>query len=157
MPNVAQRPLVDIDFPATEGHGSLTYWRSQIQVAQEKRDRYKQEEWDRNVQSYLGKTLSIKPEHDTVTVPKDFANVERKKAELFFQIPDVNLQPKLPGLEDAVAIFQAVLNHELSPSGVDAHALMTEVTFDACITGLMVSKIGYESFADGTVPTWVTA
>lgn len=146
-------PNVDPDAPVlplpAEGHGSLSYWTSQIKDSEEKRNRYKDLEWDKNIQSYLGKSLTTVPEQDTVTVPKDFANVERKKAELFFQNPDVNLTPKFPGLEDAVSTFQAVLNHYLGPERVDAGAMMTEVTFDACMTGLMVSKIGYENVQDG--------
>ena len=135
-----------------EGHGSLQYWQSQLQDAEDKRKPYKENDWDRNVQAYLGKTLTTAPDHDTVTVPKDFANVERKKAELFFQNPDVNLTAKQPGLEEAVQTFQAVLNYTLGPEGVDAGAMMTEVTFDACMTGLLASKIGYESFQQGEVP-----
>lgn len=138
-----------------DGHGSLTYWLSAIKDSEEKRNTYKEKDWDRNVQAYLGKTLSHAPTHDTVTVPKDFANVERKKAELFFQNPDVNLTAKQPGLEEAVQTFQAVLNYHLGPEGVDAGALMIECTFDACMTGLLCSCIGYESFQQGTVPMQV--
>jgi hypothetical protein len=132
-----------------EGHGSLSYWKDQIQTAEDKRKTYQEGDWDRNVQSYLGKTLSSRPEFDTVTVPKDFSNVERKKAELFFQNPEINLTPRLPGLDDAVNIFQAVLNHYLGPNGVDASTMMTEVTFDCQMTGLLVTKIGYENFDAG--------
>jgi len=138
-----------------EGHGSLSYWQDQIQSADEKRLRYKEQEWDKNVQYYLGRTLDALPQQDTVVVPKDFANVERKKAELFFQNPDVTLTPKMPGLEDAVFKFQAVLNQKLGPDGVDAGTMMTETTFDACMTGMLCSKIGYESFSDGTLPVQI--
>ena len=154
MPAIAQSPYPDLPL-VPEGHGSLTYWQQQIKDSEDKRRSYKESDWDRNVQSYLGKTLTVAPTVDTVTVPKDFANVERKKAELFFQNPEVNLNPKLPGLEDATQVFQAVLNFYLGPDKVDAGAMMTECTFDACMTALMVSKIGYESFQQGTteVPT----
>ena len=141
-----------LPLPPDNEYGSLSYWQHQIEDSEAKRKDYKEKEWDKNVQSYQGKTLDIAPEHDTVTVPKDFSNVERKKAELFFQNPDISLAPKMPGLEDAVSVFQAVLNHKLGPNGVDAAAMMVECTFDACMTALMVSKIGYESFSDGEQP-----
>jgi len=152
MPIIAQQPYPELPLPPNNEFGSYSYWTDQITQAEEKRKEYKEKDWDRNVQSYLGKVLTTIPEYDTVTVPKDFANVERKKAELFFQNPDINLKPKRPGLEEAVQTFQAVVNHKLGPEGVDAGAMMTECTTDACMTGLMVSKIGYESFADGEAP-----
>lgn len=148
MPAIPTEPRAVLPLPK-EGHGSYSYWTDQIKTAEDKRKTYQDSDWDRNVQAYLGKSLDTKPEYDTVTVPKDFANVERKKAELFFQNPEINLTPRMPGLEDAVNIFQAVLNHYLGPSGVDAGTLMTEVTFDCQMTGLLVSKIGYESFDAG--------
>lgn len=148
MPDPAQPQEQFIELPA-EGYGSLDYWLDQIQGSQDKRKEYKLV-WDKNIQSYLSKPLQSLPEHDTVTVPKDFSNVERKKADLFFQLPEVHLVPKMPGLEDAVSVFQAVLNHKLGSDGVDAFGMMSEVTFDAlCPSGLLVSKIGYESFQDG--------
>ena len=134
-----------------EGHGSLEYFKNQIKAAQEKLDSYK-DDWDRNVQSYLAKVLDKSPHDDAVIVPMDFANVEAKKANLFYQTPEVQLTAQQPGLEDAVSVFQAVLNHELGLEGVDALSTMHEVLFDAlCPSGLMVSKIGYESFTDGTI------
>ena len=143
--------LSSLPLPVGNERGSYSYWIDQITQAEDRRKPHKENEWDRNVQAYLGKTLTTIPEYDTVTVPKDFANVERKKAELFFQLPEVNLEPRLPGLEDAVQIFQSVLNHQLSAEATDAGAMMTECTFDACMTGLLVSKIGYESFSRGDV------
>ena len=155
MPALANDDNPLLPLPPDKEHGSLQYWQSQIKDSEEKRLGYKEKDWDRNVQAYLGKTLTTAPLHDTVTVPKDFANVERKKAELFFQNPEVNLTAKQPGLEEAVQTFQAVLNYHLGPDGVDAGAMMTECTFDACMTALMCSVIGYESFQQGTVPVQV--
>ena len=131
MPYFSNIP--NLPLPA-EGRGSLEYWQGQIAAAEEHRTHIKEQDWDPAVQSYQAKTLTIRPEHDTVVVPKDFANVERKKAELFFQNPEVHLKAKLPGLEDAVQIFQAVLNHHLGPDGVDAGAMMTVCVTDVCLT-----------------------
>ena len=93
MPNVAQAETPRLPLPPDQEHGSLSYWQRQIQCAEDKRKEYKERDWDRNVQAYQGKTLETRLDYDVVTVPKDFANVERKKAELFFQNPAVNLAP----------------------------------------------------------------
>lgn len=146
-PYASQAPLP----LAEDGYGSIGYWNEQITGAKEKVDTYK-DEWNRNVQSYLTKMLDKVADQDRVVVPLDFANIESKKAGLFFQTPEVQLTAKQPGLEDAIAIFQAVIEHQVSPDGVDALGMMREVLFDAlCPSGLMISKIGYESFEDGMI------
>src|SRR6185436_14713094 len=107
--------------------------------------------WNRNLDAYRAQSLDKTPDYDTIVVPRDFENVEQKKSSLFFQIPDVHLTGKQPGLEDAVQIFQSVLNHYLSDDEVNALATMNEVIFDAlCPSGLMCSKIGFETFEQGT-------
>lgn len=139
-----------------DGPGSYAFWRSEIEASKAWWDRLsKTRQWDRNVQSYLGKTLSSVPADDTVVVPKDYANVEQKKALLFFQVPEVTLTAEQPGLEDAVRVFQAVLNRKLRSDEVNAGALMNEVLFDVlCPAGLGASKIGYiaEQQGERTIP-----
>lgn len=151
-PRTLARIVPPVKLPA-DGHGSLAFWIKEA-------DRSKQwwetlastRNWEKNLQSYLGKGLEGTPTSDTIAVPKDFANVEQKKALLFFQVPDVTLTAKQPALEPAIPVFQAVLNHTLSPHGIHAGALMDEVLFDVlCPAGIGVSKIGYDVETDGEV------
>lgn len=138
-----------------DGRGSLEYWRTEIQSSQ---DRVKSflSDWNTNIDFYRAKTLRIKPDHDTVVVPRDFENVEQKSSQLFFQTPDIHLTAKQREGAPNVQIFQGVLNHYLSEDECDALSLMNEVLFDAlCPAGLMVSKIGFETFEEGTKPVVV--
>jgi hypothetical protein len=85
-------------------------------------------------------------ESGEVVVPKDFSNVEQKKAQLFFQSPEVQLRPTMPGLETAALQFQAVVNEKLGPDGTDALSMVGEAIFDVlCPAGFAATKIGYES------------
>lgn len=148
MPD-SPRPL---DFPLpVEGCGSFAFWQKE---ASRSADWWKSlsaaRQWDQNLQAYLGKSLDSVPDADTVVVPKDYANVEQKKALLFFQVPEVTLSAKQPNVEAAIPLFQAVLNRKLSNDDVNAAALMDEVLFDVlCVSGIAASKIGYEADIDG--------
>ena len=134
---------------------SADFWRAQIKASQDKRQKYV-EQWRGNIQRYLAKTLSETPTQDTIVVPLDYANTEQKKALLFFKVPEVQLTPKRPAFEQAVPVFQAVLNHYLGRHGVDARTMMHEALFDAiCPSGLAVTMIGYEPTVDGKKPVQV--
>lgn len=142
-------PPLPIDLP-TEGRGSLAWWRKELEGAAEKVKNLKDTDWDKNILSYRAKTLTIRPDADTVVVPRDFPFVEQKIAQLFFQLPEVHLTARQTGLEDAVQIFQPVINYYLSEDEVNALSVMNECAFDAlCPSGLMVSVIGFETFSEG--------
>lgn len=94
-----------------------------------------------------------------MVVPKDYANTEQKKGQLFFQTPYIQalpLEPAAAGMEDAVSIFEPVINHYLGPDGVNAKAMVDEVLMDGLVaSGVFASKIAYESVVDGTKPIQV--
>lgn len=99
---------------------------------------------------YEGKPLDLAPSSDTVVVPLDFSYVEQKKAELFFQVPELHLEGARPDCEAAAPIAQAVINAALGPYGVKAKAMMFEALTDVlCPTGYAVTVIGYTPFIDG--------
>jgi hypothetical protein len=143
----------ELKLPA-DGTGSFSFWRGEAKRSLDWLKRLSEiRGWDDNLKAYLGKTLDALPEQDTIVVPKDFTLVEQKKALLFFQVPEVALTAQQPGLEGAVATFQAVLNRKLQSDEVNAAALMDEVLMDVlCPAGIGVSKIGYEAEVQGTVP-----
>lgn len=153
MAENARRRFVTVEAP-DEGPGSFGFWQQQTtRAAAWWQDLAAARKWDQNLQSYLVKPLAQHPTRDTVVVPDDYALVEQKKALLFFQVPEVQLTPQQPGLEDSVQVFQAVLNRLLQPDQVNAAALMDEVLMDMlCPAGVGVSKIGYEATTDGERP-----
>lgn len=131
-----------------DGFGSFAWWEDVIKGAEDVRDPYLSD-WQTNVQRYLGKT---KRGSDEIAVNVDFYNTEQKKAQLYFRTPEIQLTAKQPQLEDAVVIFQAVVNHYLGPQKTNLFATMDECLFDVlCPAGLWACKIGYEAIQDGTV------
>jgi hypothetical protein len=134
----------------TDGYGSLSWWSDAIKAGEEIRDSKSDLIWKPNVRAYTGE--SKKPNDDAIPVNVDFYNTEQKKAQLFFRTPEVQLTSKMPGLEDAVQVFQPVLNHKLGPHGVNAAVMMDECLADGvCASGVWASKIGYEATVDGMV------
>lgn len=144
---LAALPLAD------DGANSLEAWKTRIDASQKTIERLKDEQWDRNLDRYLAKK-PLAATLDTVIVPKDYANVEQKKAQLFFQVPDVQLEaaePLAQGKEDAIAIFEKVLDFQLGPHGVNVETVIDEnLTDGLCPAGIFASKIGYEATVDGT-------
>src|SRR5262252_10083045 len=125
----------------------LGIWQSRIERARARR-RVVEDEWQKNIDNYAGKPLHDRPAKDWVNPNVDFADVEQKKAQLFFTTPEVHCTPKQPlgtPLAATILIKQAVLNDKLGPNGVDAKRLIDKLTFDAlCPSGWGASKIGYE-------------
>jgi hypothetical protein len=142
---------------ADDEFGSFSFWKKEILASEQKRDNDYKPTWDRNVHSYLAKPLISAPDVDRIIVPKDFANLEQKKAQLFFQIPLLHCESEDPDLQDAVPLAQAILRFYLSRHRVDAMTTMNEVLFDALnCSAIMCSKIGYESVQDGTKPVQIS-
>lgn len=150
-PSVPSGPVVKIPL-ATEGVNTAGAWKTRVEASQAAIDRVKPD-WDRNQERYLVKK-SLAGAKDDVIVPKDYANVEQKKAQLAYRVPEIQLEPMEPlasGMEDAVAIFEAVVNYQLGPHGVNAEIVLDEVLSDAlCSSGIFGSKIAYEGTFNGT-------
>lgn len=101
------------------------------------------EEWKDYVAAYMGHGLKERPTDHTVTVPLEFSFVELKKAQLAFQVPEVNLKPTRPEYAAAVRVFEGALNHELRETGIDA--TLDEVLTDVLICGIAAVKVGYSA------------
>lgn len=154
MPDAAKKAKDILPLPP-EGFGSWGFWKDEITAAEQKRDQDFKPDWDRNVRSYLAKPSSTVGQESTnpdqLVTPKDFANVEQKKAQLFFQLPKIIMKALRPDFEQAAPIAQAVLRFYLGPNRVDAVKMMAETLFDAlCPSGILVCKVGYESVQEGT-------
>lgn len=148
-------PKTDVLPLPEEGLGSLGYWQSEIQAAKDQIAKLLPE-WQKNLQRYQNKPLDAAPTKDTIWVPKDFALAERKRPQLWHQLPELFAQPKpgQPLAPLAGPVFSAVLNQYLADEDhFNADVVMTECTFDTIVpAGLMVSKICYEAFVDGEKP-----
>lgn len=142
-----QTPAIDpnkLPLPLDGPHAAST-WQTRITAATQ-RMQQKILHGRENVLRYQVKHLTARPTTDTVVVPDDYANVEQKKAQLFFQSPEVQLRPTMPGLENQALLFQAVVNEQLGPDGADAKSMVGEVLFDLlCPAGFGATKIGYEA------------
>lgn len=145
----------DVRDPLALDDDGVRVWKKRIDQAETVRKGF-EGPWQDHLDAYEGKSLKIEPRQDTVIVPKDFANVNQKAAQLFFRTPDVQLTAELPGLEDAVTVFQAVLNKKLGPKGADVKRAVDKMIFDClCPAGMGCCKIGYDVVTSGTVPMQV--
>src|SRR5262245_25513531 len=148
-------PTGGADLPMDED--TLTAWKTRIERSQQRLDEEKPLR-DANLQALRGTPLTMAPEDETVYVPKDFANVHQKAPQLFFRSPEVQVTPQAPlaeGREDAIQMFQAVLNQELGPHAADAKRAVDKAIVDVlCPAGMGATKIGYlavESGADSVM------
>lgn len=134
-----------------EGLGSRDWWTTQITASDEKIAK-KMPAWRQNLDAYLLQNQPVS-KADTVHVPLDFANVEQKKALLYFKNPEVQLTaaPGHDAQAGAVQAFGVVLNELLGPDGIDAETCMDEMLMDVlCPSGIGVVVLGLDITTDGT-------
>src|SRR3990167_10471948 len=110
--------------------------------------------WDANLAAYAPSPSDNPDDYgQKLNTNRDFTLVERKKADLFYQRPDVTAlaSPLFAGQEPLLETHTQLLNESLGLDGVDAKRLVHQVLFDVlCPTGTGWTKMGYESV---TVPT----
>jgi hypothetical protein len=119
-------------------------WKRRI-AASEQAIEERRVEWKDAVQSTMGKVLDKEPEEHTSVVPLEFSYAELKKAQLAFQVPEVNLRAKNPQWEATVPVIQAVSNFELGDDNACVSDMFEECLSDALTCGIAFSKIGYEA------------
>ena len=113
------------------------------------------EQGKKNVRKYRNKPLKSRPRADVVAVPVDFTKVEAKRPQLFYQVPEVQLNGLTPESEKTAPLSQAVLNQYLGPSKINIKSTMDEILFDIlCPVGFGVICLGYET-KTRTVPAQV--
>jgi hypothetical protein len=151
------------------------FWRQQVAKALEVRKTH-EPWWDSNLRDYAPSPTQD-PEGYTAQINsnRDFTLVERKKADLFFQKPEVTLQPTplmegpivdpttqqpLLGPPDqtgqqqpvlasvALQVHQELVNEKLGADGIDATRLAHQAIFDMlALSGVGWTKLGYEQVA----------
>jgi hypothetical protein len=155
------------------------YWREQVALARSTRLPYERW-WEENLKAYAPMASQDPTTYGTtVNTNRDFTLAERKKADLFFQKPEVNLQPTplmdgplmdpsgQPMLDAkgqpvpasvALEAHEEIVNELLGPDKVDAAALMDQVLLDCLNTsGSGATIMGLESATiTQTVPDPIT-
>jgi hypothetical protein len=119
-------------------------WRTRIDSGKKYIERFR-DDWKKQQAAYVGETLAAEPTDDVVLVNKDAPRVKQKVAQLFYQVPKIHLRPKRPDYLGAVSTFQSVLNHKLTTE-MRVERVVDEVLTDTiAVSGIGVSKIGYEA------------
>ena len=116
----------------------LAEWRGSIDKAQATRKPV-QRWWEANLKKYAP-SASDDPEQygSELNTNRDFTLVERKKADLFYQRPDVSAVPSplFAGQEALLDTHTQILNEQLGLDGVNAKDLVHRVLFDVlCPSG----------------------
>mgnify|MGYP000626793315 CR=1 FL=1 len=160
--------------PATGIPGKpLSFWKQQVDLSLAAR-RQHESWWDANLRAYAPKP-NASPESyaSEVNTNRDFVLVERKKADLFYQRPEVTLTPTplleipLPRMDPltgqpavnpqngqpitdsqlpAITAHEQIVNELLGPDGVNAVLVTHQALFDVlCTSGIGFTVMGYES------------
>lgn len=123
-------------------------WRGAIQQAREVRNKVKVW-WDANLKKYAPDQADDPDQYGTtLNTNRDFTLVERKKADLFYQRPDISAipSPLMVGHEDLLDVHTKILNEKLGLDGVNARGLAHQCIFDVlCPAGRGWTAMGYES------------
>ena len=141
-----------IDDTGPKPEAVAQHWRARIGRA-ERRQKNWHPWWEHALKSY---SPSVKDSptgyQDHVRTNRAFTIVERKAAELFYQKPDLTVEPSplLEGLGDMghaiTSAHGAILNWHLGLEGVNVKNLARRVVFDYLLFGFGVTKMGYRSY-----------
>lgn len=119
-------------------------WKSRIDKSADLLKNRHRAEWRENTGALETRPLQDKPDRDLVIVNKDLPRVKQKIAQLFYQVPEVQLKPRREDYAQAATVFQPVLNFFLSKR-IKTEVMMREVLTDVMgVSGIGVSKLGYE-------------
>jgi hypothetical protein len=128
----------------------LGRWKDRVSQSKKKVADHDQA-WKDNVAQMAGKPLKAAPEQDTVVVNKDWSRVKAKQAQLFYQVPRVNIRARQEAYKAAAPIYAAALNFELEHR-IKAQVVMDEVLADVLnAAGIGISKIGYDGVFEQTM------
>ncbi len=139
----------------------LAFWRQEIKAARQKRqevaDTYG---WDENLKRYVPKPSKNAEGalNADVNIGIDFADVERKKAALFYDTPDVGLSvtqdreiapasPTTPALQLSTLVMwqQEILNELLGPQHANVKPTILKAIFNClCPSGVGPVSVGYQ-------------
>lgn len=143
-------PIATTGLPWTAD--DATFWEQEIRRARDKRTRVL-EAWDAegNLESYARK--QVKGNLD-INANKDFADVERKKAALFYDLPQIALVPDFEETpSEALILHQEYLNTLMGPDHMNVKATVLQVNQDALVVMQpALSEIGYSVVTENIEP-----
>ena len=129
----------------------LAQWWRDLDAGDRKRKQW-EAWWDANLDAYAPSAdKNPKAYGLDINTNRDYAMVERKKAQLFFQSPEVSIKPSplMDPMADAVQIHQQILNEYLGADQADVKASVLAALFDLiCPAGVGVTKLGYETVVE---------
>lgn len=129
-----------------------TFWEQEIRRARDKRQKLL-ERWDANgnLESYAKQ--QVKDNYD-IHANKDFADVERKKAALFYDLPQIALIPDFEETpSEALLLHQEFLNTLMGPDHMNVKATALQVNQDALVViQPALSEIGYSAVIEEVEP-----
>lgn len=134
----APRPLTDEQRQA---------WDGRVSRAEAIRKLY-EPQWERALKRYA-EPLQKESSSD-VNPLIDFRHVESKKAQLFYQTPEIQLHPIDPAnpeipVDVLLPLRQRVLNDRLGPDGTDVKRTVHQALFEALASaGILPTEIGYD-------------
>jgi hypothetical protein len=134
------------------------FWNKQVELALARRATY-EPWWDANLAAYAPINRTPESYGAEISTNRTFTLTERKKADLFYQRPEVTLNPT-PLMEgqppigpdgqpvpNPLAAHEEIINEKLGPDGVDVAEMMDDVMFDLiCTQAFGCTELGYESF-----------
>jgi len=134
----------------------ITAWQGRITHALDRQKTW-HPWWDANLRRYAPQAGDNPVTYASdVNTNRDFTLVERKKADLFFRRPEVQVlpSPRMIGQEAILQSHEAILNELLAEDGVDVGDLMDTLLFDAlCPAGMFWTVMGYQgTFQAVTLP-----
>lgn len=158
--------------PQIPGPGAR-FWKKQIELAETARKRH-EPWWEANLKAYAPQADTSPEKYASeVNTNRDFTLVERKKADLFYQRPDITLiptplteiplpvldpmtgmpaldpqtgQPMIKSAVPALTAHQQIVNEYLGPDEIDVISTVHPAIFDVlCPSGIGVTVMGYES------------
>ncbi len=126
----------------------LALWKGNLEKARQIRKTV-QTWWDANLKAYAPAPHEDPDEYGSkLNTNRDFTLVERKKADLFYQRPDLTAiaGPLFDGQEALIDTHATILNEKLGLDGVHAKDLAHRVLFDIlCPAGVGWTVLGYEN------------
>lgn len=143
-------PLANLQPNAPAIPIDASYWKGAIDDARAMKKTV-QGWWDANLKSYAPKASDNPDGYGArVNTNRDFTLVERKKADLFYQSPEVACVPSplFAGQEELLDAHTTLLNAHLGLHELNAKAMVHRVLFDVlCPAGTGWSVMGYEQAA----------
>ncbi len=132
-------PIIEANSPAA--------WKARIAKTKKVRRELAQGEWADSVSFRKGEPFTDDSDSDRVNVNLDWSKTKSKHANLFSQVPTINLLPRNPQFAPAVPIFAKKLNDVLTKAKLGA--AVDEAVLDTInASGIGIIVVGYERLTE---------